>query len=114
MDNGNSHTSPRPVGRTVGKIIAQVAAWVFIALGLVVWYSILTTTLSGYEGFGVEQQIVVFAIGLYGVLAGVGVVILFGVFGTKRVLPKAALAVYVLLLVGVLISATVNAEPPPS
>ncbi|MBE9374158.1 hypothetical protein IQ251_06815 [Saccharopolyspora sp. HNM0983] len=93
MSTSESRARVRP-----GLIVGHVLGWLLFALGFAAWCLVLPITWRGFEGFGVEQGLVMLWIGVYGFLAGIGTVILVGTLGWHRLLAKVVLGLYVALL----------------
>lgn len=111
LDN-NTHATGRSngAGRRIGRIAGLVIAWLFIAAGFAAGIFVLPQTLQGYEGFGVEKGLITLWICIYGFIAGIGTVTLLGILGGSRLLPKVVLAVYVVFLAALIITAMLGAE----
>lgn len=98
------------VARRAGRAVAQVIAWVLIALGLTAWWLVFPETLGGWDSAGIIGQLATFWICVYGFVAGIGVVILLAVHQEKPKIARIALAVYAVLLVVLIVSTVVNAK----
>lgn len=108
----NTHTAgdaPSPARRP-GRVVALALGWLLIAGGFAAWCLVFPQTLRGYEGSGLEKDLVTLWICVYGFGAGIGAVILLGANEPKRLLPKVVLGVYVLLLATIIITAALGAK----
>lgn len=110
LDNTNASGRANGAGRRTGRSAGLVIAWLFIAAGFAAGFFVLPQTLQGYEGFGVEKGLITLWICIYGFIAGIGTVTLLGILGGARVLPKIVLAVYVVFLATLIITAMLGAK----
>lgn len=97
-------------GKQVGRILAQILAWILIALGLAAWFLVFPITIHGYQSSGIGGPLVQLWIWIYGLVAVIGVVILLAVHHQKPLIARISLVIYAVLLVAVIASAAVNAK----
>ena len=102
--------SPNPAIRRAGRVAVQVIAWFLIALGMAAWFLFLSGTFGGYQAEGVGWPLVQLWIWIYGIVTGMGVIILLAVHAQKPLIVRLLLGIYAALLAALVVSAFVNAE----